>query len=422
MSPDTIDDLSPSNESFPASSSEEVDEQMNGYKRYIMEGSGGNVLNRHVKTRKTKIFSNSMQELDDTVVSIGKQQYRSPRRPGGEDDSVSSQSIATHASHSIHTHRNLIDNMQEIDPSDRLYSPAYFETPSACTGRSSRVSRRSACTGRSSRVSRRSACTGRSSRVSRRSGRSQGTRRKRGLSLEREISKTILESAAWGGTHFMATPEDKSALHRLASTEFILQDLDLANSIIQSETSSTRSNDTSALHMGKDTSPVFDRRSNLLPPMFSKATDDESETFITRDDTTDAVVKSFPDLTTPDTSDESSLEHESPDEFFELGGDSFPSVTWPSRGGNDNSTRTSRKEKLSRSTKTSEQEEWTTFDKNPFMGAWPSDDDIHDNLELLSIESPSSIANFDAGCNQLRSKSSDYWNDKDSVSESRFSV
>jgi hypothetical protein len=396
MSPDTIDGLSPSNESFPVSSSEEVEELMDGYKRYMMDESGGNALNRHVKTRKTKNFNQSMQELDDTLVSIGKQQYRSPRRPGGEDDSVSSQSIATHESHSIHAHRHLIDNMPEMDLSDRLHSPAYGETQSAWTGRSSRVSRIS--------------------------GRSQGTRRKRGLSLERVISETILESAAWGGAHFMVTLEDKSVLHSLASTEFILQDLDQANSIIQSETSSTRSNDASALHIGRDASPVFDRRCNLLPPIFSKATDDQSETPMTRNDTTDAVAKSFPGLLTPETSDESSLEPEgrSPDDVFELGGDSdsFPSVTWPSRGESDNSTSTSSEEKLDRSTKTSEQEQWTTFETNPFMGAWPS----YDNLEHLSIESPSSIANFDAGCNQLRSKSSDYWKDQDSSFVSRFSV
>jgi hypothetical protein len=152
----------------------------------------------------------SLQELDETVASAGKM-YRSPRRPG-EDDSIGSNcsnTIITSDGHAIYTHRNLIENMPQVRRGGRS------------------TEKRSVQSHRTN-----------PSNISESRG---GSRQKRGSSLERTISRTILRTAAAGlqQAHFLVSPDGNSSSSE-TPVDFILHDLYEVDTAIQSETNSVR--------------------------------------------------------------------------------------------------------------------------------------------------------------------------------------
>lgn len=373
----------------PAESKEEASEVMLGYKRYMMDPSDGNAVGnrRFNKTLPSAIYSTRLRELDDTVISIGKL-HRLSSQPSGEDESVCTQSIASHDSSAIY--RDLIDNMQEMHLSNHFRTSLNGGAQSAIGSRS-----------------------GRSSCRSHQTGRSLSTRRKKGISLESVVSKTILESADWGEAHFISTPEANSlTITSEASTEFILQDLNQAHSVIQSETGSVLCHGNSSVI----SSQLFERPPrNLLPPIYSQSI--ESDFFLSN---TNSGTKSFNTLLTSDTSDETFEEREgkktsveltrsrdtlSPsDPFLDLGDDSFPTVNWSGESSASNSKSMNHP---GPSSNPSCDGEWTSFDANPFVVTWTPHGNADDNLEQLSVESPSSITEFGAHRNSLLTKSSE---------------
>ena len=272
---------------------------MDPYKRYSMEESSWSV--RSTKSReRSRHASKSLRELDATVAFVGKS-YRSPRRPGTDEQSQSSSrmTIATHE-HSLHSQQQRnnvkIDNLHHVGGDASIYSSSDY------------------------------------SRVSRRSKSSRRSRRKRGASLERAVSQTILASPSWGEAHFLATSaEDASSV----AAESILKDLNEVSSVLmQSEVVSVRSNDT-RFRRGREPSGK-----RLLSPIVSEEED--------LNKTIDAVIRGTA-TGTPPTSGSSSFETAQNRMSVSPMWDPPEDTAWTS-GFVDLDTSA----------------EWTTFDTNPF--------------------------------------------------------
>ena len=157
--------------------------------------------------RNSNIYSmRSLQELDETVASVGKI-YRSPKRPGDHEYSVYSNTIVTSDSHTIYTHRRLIDNMPKTE---RI--GIQRELRSSHSFRSTHSSR---------------------------SKRSKNSRQ--GDSLERTISRTILQTAAAGveDAHFVVS-QVGAASSDGTPVDFILHDLICVDIILKNEMSLVR--------------------------------------------------------------------------------------------------------------------------------------------------------------------------------------
>jgi hypothetical protein len=192
-------------------------------KRFILDEDGvgiaypvnqvaGKVTQRRRKGRRSSKYSlRSLQELDETVASVGSK-YQSPRRPGEDDlSSVGScaNTLVTSDGHAIYTHRNLIENMPQVKRggrSNELYSVKSQRT-----------------------------------KTSNRSKKSRGSRLKRGNSLERSISRTILQTAAAGveAAHFLVRPEGNSSSGEIP-VDFILHDLVRIDNLIHCESVSVK--------------------------------------------------------------------------------------------------------------------------------------------------------------------------------------
>jgi hypothetical protein len=190
-------------------------------KRFILDEDGQGIAcpvpqlaaktTRRRKGRRSNKYSlRSLQELDETVASVGKS-YQSPRRPGEDASSVGScaNTLVTSDGHAIYTHRNLIANMPQVKGG----------------GRSNEL-----CSVHSHRTN-----------LSNRSKKSRGSRLKRGSSLERTISRTILNTAAAGveEAHFLVRPEGNSSSGE-TPVDFILHDLDKVDNVIHSESASVK--------------------------------------------------------------------------------------------------------------------------------------------------------------------------------------
>lgn len=171
---------------------------------------GGKTIQRRKGRRSSKYSRRSLQELDETVASVGSK-YQSPRRPGDDDLSVGScgNTLITSDGHAIYTHRNLIENMPQVKRGGRANE--------FCSVKSQRTN------------------------PSNRSKKSRGSRLKRGNSLERTISRTILQTAAAGvaEAHFLVRPEGNSSSGE-TPVDFILHDLVQADNFIHSETVSVK--------------------------------------------------------------------------------------------------------------------------------------------------------------------------------------
>jgi hypothetical protein len=177
---------------------------------YPVHQVAGKTTQRRKGRRSSKYSLRSLQELDETVASVGSK-YQSPRRPGEDDLSVGScaNTLVTSDGHAIYTHRNLIENMPQVKRG----------------GRSNEL-----CSVKSQRTN-----------PSHRSKKSRGSRLKRGSSLERTISRTILQTAAAGveEAHFLVRPEGNSSSGE-TPVDFILHDLVQVDNFIQSETVSLK--------------------------------------------------------------------------------------------------------------------------------------------------------------------------------------
>jgi hypothetical protein len=183
------------------------------------------------------------------------------RRPR-EDDSVtgSSQLVMAQEGHTVLTHRNLMDNLQMMNKgSPRHFQAPYLPQMSVLSVRAASISGRSV-----SSVSRAPSVSNKSARSI--SSKSRRSRRKRGTSLERLITETILETASVGPkSDFFADDKDDNASH-CTSTESILQDLDSLVDTVPSEIGSV-------VHSYKKSSSSTD--GNLLPPI--QVNDSDSE-------------------------------------------------------------------------------------------------------------------------------------------------
>lgn len=167
------------------------------------------------RRRRGDVNQISLQELDETVLSIGSRRGDTSWNDG---DSVSqgSQSIATHEGHS-QAHPNLISNMRDItDMRGRPLPNPYVVGPRSV----SMSSRRSGRSG--------------SSRLSRRSNRKRDA-------LERMISLTLLETATSedGESHFLSLAEDASH-SSVVTTDDILSDLVTISTIVEQESWANR--------------------------------------------------------------------------------------------------------------------------------------------------------------------------------------
>lgn len=173
-------------------------------------------LHRRSSSLNPEQLHQCLHELDQTVASVQSLYGETST----EDGSI--QSLTTDFGHSVLTSRFLIKNMERL------------ESGSVRSGRTS---------------------GSRSSRGGRRSLSSRSTR-KRGSSLERVISQTILATASTvERAHFLVEDSDKAAA---PSTEDILNDLDLAHSVLESEINSAQGNLLPPIN--------FDNEPDLLPP------------------------------------------------------------------------------------------------------------------------------------------------------------
>ena len=174
------------------------------------------MLGRKSSSRRKRrdVNKDALQELDDTVASIGSRRGDASWNDG-DSVSQSSQTIATHEGHS-QTHRSLIANMRDIkDMRGRSLPNPYVVGPRSVSSRRSR-----------------------GSRLSRRS--SSGNRKRD--ALERMISLTLLETATSedAESHFLSISEDTSYASAVTTDE-ILNDLVTVSTIVEQETRSYRS-------------------------------------------------------------------------------------------------------------------------------------------------------------------------------------
>jgi hypothetical protein len=233
--------------------SEEDDETMS---RFVMEKDHGDVQLPAIILKKTKkghrktlsrtMDLQSLQELDDAVASVASGIRHSPHRRDDDDAISSSASIHTHDSFPG-GHRKVIDSIPRTELNARnrlsyLYGRGSTSVASSCRSRRSNASTRR-------------------------------SRRKRGDSLERLISLTILEtsvnwrkdgSGSWVGN---SVESSKTAV----STNDILSDLVQADTILEHEMSSC----ISASFSGEDETKQMMPVNNLLPTVLSD--DGESE-------------------------------------------------------------------------------------------------------------------------------------------------
>lgn len=272
-------------------------------------------------------YDHTLRELDQAVSSLAKQRLRRSRRESNDAKSISSNTINTQDGQSICSQRNMINNMDEIR---QCRSP----------GSGSRSEESS-------------------------------TRRKRGDSLERSICDTVLESAAWGGSLYAASHEESDT--EPASIEFILQDLEQAESVLEFETSSVSSRSSSRSQRSTRSSRSYrnsTKKNNLrvLPPLLSMSLDGEEKTgtvpsMSKANDSSEAAI-------TPDTSigtSKSSMDLDQK-QFMELDDKSFPALRWPEAS--------PRKRVLSM-----KEGCWNAFDKTPF-----SDDSLDISQSKSSVE------------------------------------
>ena len=210
-----------------------AEEEMMNQRYYLREGHGSPIpptdhgmvptgmtgkarcTSRSRRRRGVDVNRNALQELDETVASIGS---RRGDKSWNDGDSVSqcSQSIATQEGHA-QTHRGLIANMRDIkDMRGRSLPSPYMVGPRSIS-MSSRRSERS-----------------RTSRLSRRSNRKRND-------LDRMISLTLLETATSedGGSHFLSIAEDASVC-TVMTTDDILNDLVTVSTIVEHETRAQR--------------------------------------------------------------------------------------------------------------------------------------------------------------------------------------
>ena len=167
-------------------------------------------------------FGADLQELDDTVASVTDMPYLPPRRPETDETSIGALSNNTGGLF-VSLDRYLIDNMQDL-------------SMSTVTRSRSLNSRRSRLTTRSS-----------------------SSRSRRGPSLERAVSQTILGTSSFR-EHFI---EDPNA----PTVDFILKDLMQADAVLASEIASvTSSSKTKNLLLPLMKAQSQDEYSNLLPP------------------------------------------------------------------------------------------------------------------------------------------------------------
>jgi hypothetical protein len=183
-----------------------LDEDGRGIAYPVNQVAGKTTQRRKGRRRSSKYSLRSLQELDETVASLGSK-YQTPRRPGEDDLSVGScaNTLVTSDGHAIYTHRNLIENMPQVKRGGR--SNESYSVKSQRTNPSNR------------------------------SKKSRGSRLKRGNSLERTISRTILQTAAAGveAAHFLVRPEGNSSSGE-TPVDFILHDLVQVDNFIHSET------------------------------------------------------------------------------------------------------------------------------------------------------------------------------------------
>jgi hypothetical protein len=187
-----------------------LDEDCRGTAYPVNQVAGKTTQRRKGRRRSSKYSLRSLQELDETVASVGSK-YQTPRRPGEDDLSVGScaNTLVTSDGHAIYTHRNLIENMPQVKRGGR--SNESYSVKSQRTNPSNR------------------------------SKKSRGSRLKRGNSLERTISRTILQTAAAGveAAHFLVRPEGNSSSGE-TPVDFILHDLVQVDNFSQSESASVK--------------------------------------------------------------------------------------------------------------------------------------------------------------------------------------
>ena len=271
---------------------------------------------------KPKFDLRSLNELDETIAKV-ERRYKSSRRSGRlvEEDSCSGDesfvhSIGTQDGHHIYTrHHHLIADLANTKSSKARGSKSVSSVRS-------------------------------SQSVTLPSKKARGRRRRRqkgqrGDSLERAISAIILEAALsqdLESQFLKSTSFEDESIH-LTSTEFILQDLDRTNAIIECEVASLASGAASAASKPSFTSfgpAVTTVKPEPLPTI-------QSETCPTQDDDsifapTEVPVKrsgSFPHMT-PSRKDTPPIDSSSPEAAFAdfndlnfLANEQFDSAEWP---------------------------------------------------------------------------------------------
>lgn len=221
---------------------------------------------------------------------------------------------------------------------------------------------------------------------------SGSTRRSRGPSLERAVSAAILETAAWGDAYFV-TKHDSSRTDTSASVECILQDLDQAFSVMHNSSllysQASRFSQTGAQPYKSCTPSIMQ---SLLPPLSRKPSEDVIDHVFQR-------KQNHKDhLPTPDTSDESSFDAlERPKNSMDtvrrpttVASSPIPHVPGNVQPAKQRSTTVNRgRPKIGED----DDQNWATFDLNPFVSTWPSEDDLDECSR--DAKTPTSVADPD---------------------------
>jgi len=389
-------------------------------------------MRRKKRHNLKKLDLRSLNELDETVLSVGKL-YSSSRRPGEEDESYS---IATGDGQSIYTHPSLIDNMQIMNRSKSIGASTVGGSHSVQSNQS--ISRSS---------------------ISRSSKKSKKKRRKkRGSSLERDISKAIIAAEAKNEKEGKLSQllekhnrrvQEQDAKSDATSTEFILHDLDQVSAIIDIEVATHASGDES--HAGAASVDTHARRQRyactpLLPPIASESyasqEDEDEEEEVAREygfvkepapsdesGTASAFAKlNDLDFLTPTnsyvTKDESTTSsfyarslwqatddldaaaaHTNKTKYHQWRKSGARSVgsyherSWATTASMDGTAEHQQEHpSLSKETGFLDSDEWTSFGESPFLPPFGSVGGAGGGgggVDNVSIESPSSIADFD---------------------------
>ena len=387
-------------------------ETMDPYKKYIMgqpkyrSRSSTRASRGDKKKVSPRARKSGLQELDETVASVEKSQRSSSRRSRADESSVGSYTIATREGNSIYEHKNLIDNLQMMKK----------------VGSTSELKQSK-------------------STYSKRSRRSRTSRRSNRTSLERVVTDTILDSATWGGANFITTREEELSSKKL-SAESILEDLDQASAIIESELRSTRSIRSSSRSTYSRKKRGSTGTTHQDPrPICSIAEDNIlANSDVGEEDTKKSILNTSTDVvvlgkthqrpvrvTTPETSASSSYDAE-PDKCIPATQIAQEDNSWPDVFEGLDHGKSSPVWSTTVSSSNSNSmfdpynmdafitQEWTNFDANPFFNNSTSSSDQEHN----STDSPNSIVYL--GSNKKKNRSKTAPRQRDETISTKMSV